>query len=160
MGGISGVRESEGEGEKEGGGGEQRKGEEVEFFRRRLFLLSRPRARCSRPPSIATASIAISHPLLLQYDARGHRRSIGGESDASRPGEPRRKLRERERFDGRREGRNQSAPEIDCLSNTHSYLDVLVGPLAEQLDLGEGSHGGNNLALTLKMGELEEKRWR
>jgi hypothetical protein len=46
------------------------------------------------------------------------------------------------------------------LSNTHSYLDVLVGPLAEQLDLGEGSHGGNNLALTLKMGELEEKRWR
>jgi len=49
------------------------------------------------------------------------------------------------RFDGKRE-RNQSTSRSTS-SGIDSYLDVLVGPLAEQLDLGESSHGEENLAV-------------
>ena len=41
-----------------------------------------------------------------------------------------------------------------------SYLDVLVGPLAEQLDLGESSHGKENLAVKVMVvvrGEWERE---
>jgi len=43
--------------------------------------------------------------------------------------------------------------EIDVATVFSSYLDILVGPLAEQLDLGESSHGGCDLAVDGREGE-------